>query len=148
MVVESNKKISKIVDMFTKEIKIRIRYAETDRMGYAYYGNYATYFEVARVEAMRALGIRYKDLEDDGIILPVAEFSVKYKNPAFYDEEIMVRVTIKEVPNIRFKFYYETFNENEKLLNTAFTELVFVNKETGRPMPIPDKLKLLFNPHF
>jgi len=134
--------------MFTKEIELRIRYAETDRMGYAYYGNYATYFEVARVEAMRALGISYKEMEDSGVILPVAEFNIKYKKPALYDDKITVRVTIKEIPEIRFRFYYETFNEAGVLLNTAFTELVFVNKETGRPMPIPNNLKSLFKPHF
>tara|TARA_R110002050_G_scaffold204327_1_gene339670 strand:- start:158546 stop:158950 length:405 start_codon:yes stop_codon:yes gene_type:complete len=134
--------------MFSKEIKLRIRYAETDRMGYAYYGNYATYFEVARVEAMRALGISYKKLEDDGVLLPVAEFNVKYKKPAFYDDEITVKVTIKELPKIRFSFHYETFNEKGDLLNTAFTELVFVNKETGRPMRIPEQIKNRMIKHF
>ena len=134
--------------MFTKEIELRIRYAETDRMGYAYYGNYATYFEVARVEAMRALGMSYKEIEDNGVILPVKEFSVKYKKPAFYDDKITVKVTINEVPKFRFGFHYETRNENGDLLNTGFTELVFVNKQTGRPMVIPENLKLLFNPYF
>ena len=134
--------------MFIKEIELRIRYAETDRMGYAYYGNYATYFEVARVEAMRAMGISYKQMEDDGVILPVKEFSVKYIKPAFYDEKIIVKVMIKEMPKIRFQFHYETYNDNGDLLNTAFTELVFVNKKTGRPMVIPNNLKLLFKPHF
>ena len=134
--------------MFTKKVELRIRYAETDRMGYAYYGNYATYFEVARVEAMRALGISYKEMEDSGVILPVAEFNIKYKKPALYDDKITVVVTIKEIPKIRFKFYYETYNEDGDLLNTAFTELVFVNKETGRPMVIPDNLKTLFKYHF
>ena len=134
--------------MFTKEIELRIRYAETDRMGYAYYGNYATYFEVARVEAMRALGMSYKDIEDSGVILPVKEFSVKYKKPAFYDDNITIKVTIKEVPKFRFGFHYETRNDKGELLNTAFTELVFVNKQTGRPIVIPENLRLLFNPYF
>ena len=134
--------------MFFKEVKIRIRYAETDRMGYAYYGNYATYFEVARVEAMRALGIPYKKLEDEGIILPVAEFHVKYKKPAYYDDEITVKVTIKEIPKIRFRFDYETYNSEGDLLNSAFTELVFVNKDTGRPMLIPDHIRTKISPYF
>lgn len=134
--------------MFFKEVKIRIRYAETDRMGYAYYGNYATYFEVARVEAMRALGIPYKKLEDEGIILPVAEFHVKYKKPAYYDDEITVKVTIKEIPKIRFRFDYETYNSEGDLLNSAFTELVFVNKDTGRPMVIPDHIRTKISPYF
>jgi acyl-CoA thioester hydrolase len=134
--------------MFFKEVKIRIRYAETDRMGYAYYGNYATYFEVARVEAMRALGIPYKKLEDEGIILPVAEFHVKYKKPAYYDDEITVKVTIKEIPKIRFRFDYETYNSEGDLLNSAFTELVFVNKDNGRPMVIPDHIRTKISPYF
>jgi acyl-CoA thioester hydrolase len=134
--------------MFIKEVKLRVRYAETDRMGYAYYGNYATYFEVARVEAMRALGISYRKLEDDGVLLPVSEFNVKYKKPAFYDDEITIKVTIHDLPHIRFKFDYETFNDKGELLNIAFTELVFVNKETGRPMPIPVEIKSLMISHF
>ena len=134
--------------MFTKETKIRVRYAETDRMGYSYYGNYATYYEVARVEAMREIGMSYKELEDNGVLLPVAEFNIKYKKPAFYDDEITVKVIIKELPKVRFKFYYETINSKGDLLNTGFTELVFVNKNTGRPMQIPDELKTLMNSHF
>ena len=134
--------------MFIKETKLRVRYAETDRMGYAYYGNYATYFEVARVEALRSLGISYKQLEDDGVLLPVAEFKIKYKMPAFYDDELTIKVTIQQMPLIRFDFHYETYNSKGDLLNTAFTQLVFVNKETGRPMPIPEALNKLISPHF
>ena len=129
--------------MFTKEIKIRVRYAETDRMGYSYYGNYATYYEVARVEAMREIGMSYKQLEDNGVLLPVTEFTIKYKKPAYYDDEIRVLVSIKEIPKVRFKFYYETRNSNDELLNTGFTELIFVNKKTGRPMQIPEELESL-----
>lgn len=134
--------------MFIKESKIRVRYAETDRMGYAYYGNYATYFEVARVEALRALGISYKQLEDDGVLLPVSEFSVKYKKPAFYDDELTIKVTIQQMPHIRFDFYYETYNSQGQLLNTAYTQLVFVNKVTGKPMVIPEHLVLLMKDFF
>jgi acyl-CoA thioester hydrolase len=148
LVFESKDFLFKNVDMFYKETTLRVRYAETDRMGYAYYGNYATYFEVARVEAMRALGISYKELEDSGVLLPVSEFRVKYKKPAFYDDEITIKVTISELPKIRFQFDYETRNTNGELLNTAFTELIFVNKETGRPMMMPDNLKELMKSHF
>ena len=80
--------------MFTSEISLRVRYAETDRMGYAYYGNYATWFEVARVEALRTLGLNYRELEDDGILLPVIDYHTRYLKPAFYDDELTVKTTI------------------------------------------------------
>ena len=125
-----------IGQMFCNETKIRVRYAETDRMGYSYYGNYATYFEVARVEALRALGITYKSLEDEGVLLPVVEYNIRFLKPAFYDDEIVVKTTITDLPSIRIRFEYETFRGEEKL-NTAWTELVFVDKSSGRPMRCP-----------
>ncbi len=64
--------------MIEKDIKVRVRYSETDKMGYVYYGNYATYFEVARVEMLREMGVNYKDIEDDGVMMPVLEFKIKY----------------------------------------------------------------------
>ena len=134
--------------MFIWKTKLRVRYAETDRMGYAYYGNYATYFEVARVEAMRALGMSYKSLEDDGVLLPVSEFNIKYKKPAYYDDELTIVVRVMVMPRVRFNFNYETYNESGDLLNTAFTQLVFVNKVTGKPIAIPDSLQKLILPHF
>ena len=87
--------------MYTTEIKIRVRYGETDRMGYAYYGNYAEYFEVARVEALRNLGFSYRKLEDEGIMLPVLLYSVKFMKPAYYDDELTIKVSIKELPAAR-----------------------------------------------
>ena len=85
--------------MYSTENKIRVRYAETDRMGYVYYGNYAQYFEVARVEMLRNLGISYKSLEDSGVILPVIDFTIKYIKPAFYDDFLTVKITLKQMPN-------------------------------------------------
>ena len=80
--------------MYTTEVKIRVRYAETDRMGYVYYGNYATYFEVARVESLRNLGFSYRSLEDEGILLPVLDFSIRYRRPAYYDDELTIKTII------------------------------------------------------
>lgn len=122
--------------MYTTEISLRVRYAETDRMGYAYYGNYATYFEVARVEALRQLGITYKELEDEGILLPVSEYHIKYFKPAFYDDEIIIKTSIIEVPGVRLRFEYETFVKDVQI-NKASTDLVFVDKISGRPMKAP-----------
>lgn len=125
--------------MFCKESIIRVRYAETDRMGYVYYGNYATYFEVGRVETLRALGITYKSLEDEGIMLPVLELQTKYFLPAHYDDELIIKTTIPVMPSVRIKFEYETWRGDQQL-NSAWTELVFVNRQTNKPTKCPDHI--------
>lgn len=126
--------------MIEKEIKIRVRYGETDKMGYVYYGNYATYFEVARVETLRSLGISYKKIEDDGVMLPVLEFKIKYFKPAFYDDELTIKTRITSLPGVRIHFEYETYNGDKVLLNKAETTLVFVDIKTGKPCNIPEDL--------
>lgn len=107
-------------------------------MGYAYYGNYAEYFEVARVEALRELGLTYKEVEDNGIILPVYTFTVKYLKPAFYDDILTVKTYIKEMPKTRLTFYYETFNEQKEIINSGETTLVFINRKTNKPQGAPE----------
>ncbi len=126
--------------MYLNETQIRVRYAETDQMGYVYYGHYAAYFEVARVEMLRSLGFSYKILEEEGLILPVLNFSIKYIRPAFYDDLLTIKTIVRELPVTRIRFDYETFNEKEELLNIAETTLVFVNKKSGRPVTIPPDL--------
>lgn len=134
--------------MFVSEIKLRVRYGETDRMGYAYYGNYAEYFEVARVEALRELGMNYKDMEDNGIILPVYTFSVKYFKPAYYDDLLTIKCSIKEMPKARITFHYETLNEKSELLNIGEVVLAFIDRKANKPCPAPaeftDKIKKYF----
>ncbi|TAG57270.1 MAG: acyl-CoA thioesterase [Cytophagales bacterium] len=125
--------------MFTKEIEIRVRYAETDQMGFVYYGNYATYFEVARVESLRALGMSYKELEKSGIMLPVLEYNCKYLKPAKYDDLLTIKTTIKSIPTARIFFDYEVFNENKELLTIASTTLVFVQAFNKRPCVAPEQ---------
>src|ERR1700741_695815 len=97
--------------MLQKETKLRVRYGETDRMGYVYYGNYAEYYEVGRVETLRELGFSYKEMEDKGVMLPVVDFSISYKKPAFYDDEIRIVTSIKEMPGVRITFHYECYNQ-------------------------------------
>ena len=123
--------------MYNSKTKVRVRYSETDMMGYCYYGNYATYFEVARVEAIRQLGFSYRQMEDDGVALPVLEFSIKYFKPAFYDDELTIETIVTELPKARIYFEYKTFNEEGVLLNEAKTSLVFINKETMKPCLAP-----------
>jgi acyl-CoA thioester hydrolase len=134
--------------MFIHQTKLRVRYAETDQMRYVYYGVYATYFEVARVEALRSLGCSYKDLEDSGILMPVKQFEINYLKPAFYDEELSIKTRIASTPKSRILFQYETFNAKGDLINTAKTELVFIQAASGRPVRIPQILFDALLPHF
>lgn len=129
------------------ETKLRVRYAETDRMGYVYYGNYATYFEVGRVDAMKSIGMSYKKLEDSGIMMPVLEYKIKYFKPAYYDDELIVVTTIKENPRARITFYYETFNSDGEKVNAGETTLVFVNKESGKPVAAPESFMQKLAPY-
>ncbi len=126
--------------MYVHETKIRIRYGETDQMGYVYYGNYAQFFEIGRVETLRSLGFSYKAIEDQGIMLPVADLHIRYLKPALYDDLITIRTKIIGIPTAKIEFTYEIFNETDVLLTTASTTLVFVKKETMRPTSPPADL--------
>jgi acyl-CoA thioester hydrolase len=128
---------------FSNEIKIRVRYGETDQMGYCYYGNYAQYFEVGRVEALRALGMSYKQMEEQGVMLPVSEFKVNYKNPALYDDELNIVTKITEVKGARLYFDYEITNEQGQNVALAHTILVFVDKTSMKPIAAPENFLLL-----
>ena len=123
--------------MYSFETNIRVRYGETDQMSFVYYGVYAQYFEVGRVELLRSLNVSYKSLEELGFALPVVNLSISYKKPAFYDDLLTVRTTIKEMPSARITFYYETINGEGELLNTGEVVLVFMDKETGKPCLAP-----------
>lgn len=119
--------------MIEHKCKIRVRYSETDQMSYVYYGNYASYYEVARVEMLRSLGTSYREMEESGIMMPVLELKCKYIKPAYYDEELTISVKILEKPQTRIKFHYEIFNEKEELINMGETTLVFVDVKRNRP---------------
>lgn len=134
--------------MLTQEIHIRVRYAETDQMGYVYYGNYATYYEVARVESLRNLGFSYKLLEEQGIMMPVVENKSKFIRPAKYDDLLTIKVVVDEMPANRITFKYEIYNEREKLINLGETILAFVNMKNGRSCDAPDSIKTLLKPFF
>jgi acyl-CoA thioester hydrolase len=129
---------------FINTTQIRVRYGETDQMGYCYYGNYAQYFEVGRVEALRSLGMSYKALEEQGVMLPVSEFSVKYLSPAYYDDLLTVKTTITEIKGARIYFTYELINEKGTIISKAETTLVFVDKTTMRPCHAPENFTALF----
>lgn len=120
--------------------KIRVRYGETDQMGVVYYGNYALYIEEGRTEWLRELGFSYKWMEENNIMLPVVHLSIDYKASAFYDDLITVETSLEEIPNVKIKFHYKIYNEQEKLLATAKTTLVFIDKTTGKIRKAPDYL--------
>lgn len=134
--------------MYTHETHIRVRYADTDKMGFAYYGNYPKYYEIARVEGFRALGFPYKEMEEAGVGMPVLTLSVKYHGPAKYDDMLTVKLIIPEMPRARMKFLYEITNEEGKLINTGETILAFMNMETGRPVKMPERMKESISPFF
>jgi len=134
--------------MLEHATKIRVRYGETDQMGYMYYGNYAEFYEVGRVEMLRSLGLTYSGMEASGIMMPVLEMKSKYLKPALYDEEITVKVIMDKMPGVKIHFRYEFYNEKDELIHTAETLLVFVNMTNNRPcLPAADfldKLKPFF----
>lgn len=134
--------------MFTHSSKIRVRYADTDQMGYMYYGNYAAFYEVGRVEMLRSLGMTYKSMEDSGIIMPVTELKCKYIKPALYDEEITVKVIVETMPSVRINFKYELYNEKEELINLGETTLVFIDKEKNRPCLPSEQFLTSMKPFF
>jgi acyl-CoA thioester hydrolase len=134
--------------MYHFETSIRVRYAETDQMGYVYYGNYATYYEVTRVEALRSLGISYKILEENGVLMPVLENWSKYIRPAKYDDLLTIKLILKEMPAMRITFEYEVFNEDKKLINLGSTTLVFLDKSSGKPIQVPDVVQDVLKPYF
>ncbi len=134
--------------MYTSETRIRVRYSETDQMQYVYQGNYATYYEVGRVEALRQLGLTYKELEGMGIIMPVLENHSEFLFPALYDELLRIVVTIAEKPTVRIRFHYEIFNERETLIHRGKTLLAFVNQKTGKPCRPPEAFQRVLAPYF
>lgn len=134
--------------MLTSESKIRVRYGETDKMGYCYYGNYPLYYESARSDMFRECGCSYRQLEERGYMMPVVSLKIDYKKPAFYDDLLTVKVTIPEMPGVKMRFVYETFNEAGELLNKGETVLCFVNTATQRPCMLPDFLKEILQKKF
>lgn len=124
--------------MIKTETTLRVRYAETDQMGYVYYGNYAQYYEVGRVEAMRSLGFSYKEMEEKGILMPVINLNVNYKKPALYDDEVRIVTMVKTLPNVRITFEYECYNQLDELLNTGSVTLVFIDKLKNKLTMPPD----------
>jgi len=128
--------------MFVTEIQIRVRYAETDQMNVVYYGNYAQYFEVARVESFRNIGLIYKEMEAGGIIMPVVEMNTKYLRPAHYDDLLTIKTILRELPtDHRIVFEQEVYNEEKKLLTMGKVTLYFVKIGTFEKTAMPEQMR-------
>ena len=135
--------------MYEFNTQVRVRYAEADPMNVVYYGNYAQYFEVGRVESLRNLGISYKGIEDMGIMLPVVELNIKYLRPAKYDDLLTIKSQIKELPTEhKIIFDQEIYNEEGKLLTIGKVKLYFMDSKLGKracmPASMLEKLSTYF----
>ncbi len=129
--------------MIHSKHSLRVRYAETDPMKYVYYGNYATYFELGRVELFRSIGISYDEIEKQGIWLPVSDYKIKYLKPALYDQKLEIHTFMKKIPGVRIEFEYEIYNEEGIKITEASTTLFFLNSETQKVIKCPDFLMKL-----
>jgi len=134
--------------MIENKINIRVRYSETDQMKYVYYGNYAAYFEMGRVEWLRKFGVSYKEMEDDGIMLPVINMDVKYHKPALYDDLLTLKTTLLKLPQVKIDFNFTIYNQKDELLTTATTTLVFWDMKRNKPTRAPQNLMDKIKPYF
>jgi acyl-CoA thioester hydrolase len=134
--------------MVSNEIHTRIRYGETDQMGFVYYGNYALFFEIGRTELMRKLGFPYRRLEDYNIQMPVLELNIKFLKPIFYDELIMIKTSVFEKPGIKIRFDYEVYTEKNELATTGNTVLAFIDKLSKKPKRPDSRVLSKFDPYF
>jgi acyl-CoA thioester hydrolase len=123
--------------MIFSVINIRVRYSETDRMGYLHHANYLNYFEVGRTEILREMGLTYREMEEDGILLPVLSVNVNYKAPAYYDDILTVKTYLKKMPGVKVLFEYEVFNEKSDLICTAESTLVCIDASSRKPRKPP-----------
>ncbi|MGB5370800.1 MAG: thioesterase family protein [Flavobacteriaceae bacterium] len=122
------------------EISFRVRYSETDQMGVVYHGNYAQYLEMGRVEWLRSLGISYKSMEENGIMLPVISLRMDFKKSATYDDLLFVGTKLKKTPSVRIEFDYKIYNEAREIMVEANTVLVFIDMNSKRPIRCPEFL--------
>ncbi|MCR9290135.1 acyl-CoA thioesterase [Saprospiraceae bacterium] len=124
--------------MFTFDFEKRVRYAETDQMGYLYYGNYPIYYEIGRAEMIRSLGLTYRDMEiEHGTMMPVMSLNMRYVRPARYDELLTIRTVLRDLPEKFITFHHEIFNEKGKLVNGGNVKLCFVDVKTNKSVLAP-----------
>jgi len=120
--------------------KFKVRYSETDQMGFVHHSNYLKYFELARIEWLNAVEFSYKRLEENGVIMPVIDAEIFFKSPAFFDDLLSVELTLLEMPKIKVKFKYLVMNQLGNEVATGSTTLAFLNSKNNRPIRCPESL--------
>ncbi len=123
--------------MKSHETSVKVRYAETDQMGVVHHSIYPQYLEIARLNWLDTLGISYKSMEEEGIMLPVFELNLKYHKPVTFDEKIRIETRLREEPNVKIIFDYSLYNEQGNLVTTGYTVLVFMDAKTRKPVRCP-----------
>ncbi|MDA8757769.1 acyl-CoA thioesterase [Flavobacteriaceae bacterium] len=118
----------------------RIRYTETDQMGFAHHSHYLNYFEMARIEWLNSIGFSYAELEQSGVVMPVVSANINFKSPAFFDDPLRIKLTIEKIPRASIKIDYVIVDESEKEIANGSTTLAFLNRETNRPIRCPQRL--------
>ena len=126
--------------MTSFDTHIRVEYHHTDQMGIVHHSNYVKFFEFARTEWLRAVGLTYAEMERRGVMMPIVEVQVKYRQPAYYDELIRVRAIVEEMPMARMTFKYEIYGEDDRPIATGLTTLGFIDSVTRRPQRVPSWL--------
>ena len=134
--------------MITYDAKVRVRYGETDKMGFLYHAHYVDYYDVARTELIRSLGTSNLELENSGVMLPVIEVVSNYKTPAHYDDLLTVRCMLREMPGVKIRFDYEVFRENGERINTGHVVLAFMSVATYKACRPPEWFLDFLRPYF
>lgn len=124
--------------MKSHETFVKVRYAETDQMGVVHHGNYPQYLEIARIDWLESLGISYKSMEEEGVMLPVFELNLKYHKPVTFHEDLRVETRLRELPNVKITFDYTVFNSNGEKVTSATSVLVFMDAKTRKPIRCPE----------
>jgi acyl-CoA thioester hydrolase len=124
--------------VFSYTHTMRSRYGETDQMGYVYYGRYPEFFEVARTEMLRSLNFTYREMEEDGVMLPVVSMEIDYKQPVFYDEEMQIKVMLFDHPLVRLQTYYAIYTQRQQKPHVkGRVALCFTDSESRKPIKAP-----------
>jgi len=122
----------------------RVKYSDTDQMGFMHHSNYLRFFENARISWLRELGVSYKKMEEDGVIMPVVSSHLKHIKPSFFDDQLFIEISLIKPPKASLDFSYVVFNQNKDLICEGFTRLAFLNSKSQKPIRCPDFLHNFF----